>query len=187
MVKLTEVDWSTIPAPLDDGGTDHLLDSSLPSVTLTSTADAVIDLSEQAGLLVVYAYPMTGTPGVALPDGWDSLPGARGCTPQSCAFRDHASELVDLGVNAVFGLSTQTPADQKEAASRLELPFSLLSDESLALANAMRLPTFKVDNKTLLKRFTLVIRNGVVVKVFYPVFPPDSNASMVIDWLREHG
>jgi peroxiredoxin len=186
MVNLKEVDWTTIPAPLDDGGTDHLLSSPLASVLLASTAGKVIDLSEQPGLLVVYAYPMTGTPGVALPDGWDSLPGARGCTPQSCAFRDHAVDFADLGVSAVFGLSTQSPADQKEAATRLELPFSLLSDESLSLADAMRLPTFAVDGKTLLKRFTLVVRDGVVVKVFYPIFPPDTNASSVINWLQEH-
>jgi peroxiredoxin len=113
------------------------------------------------------------------------MPGARGCTPQSCAFRDHAAELADLGVNAVFGLSTQSLADQVEAASRLELPFSLLSDESLRLASAMRLPTFDVDGKRLLKRFTLVVRDSIVIKVFYPVFPPDNNASIVINWLRD--
>ena len=185
MNSLTEVDWSSIPAPQDDGGTDHLENSRLPSVTLRATSGTDIDLSEQSGLLVVYAYPMTGTPGVALPDGWDLMPGARGCTPQSCAFRDHATELSDLGVSTVFGLSTQSTADQIEAAKRLELPFSLLSDESLELATAMRLPTFEVDGKTLLKRVTVVIRDGIVVKVFYPVFPPDSNASMVMNWLRD--
>lgn len=186
MTSLTQVDWSTIPAPLDDGGTDHLHDTRLPSVSLASTAGTTIDLSEQPGLLVVYAYPMTGTPGVALPDGWDSLPGARGCTPQSCAFRDHAADLANLGVNAVFGLSTQSSLDQMEAASRLELPFLLLSDESLLLAAAMRLPTFDVDGKALLKRFTIVVRDGVVVKVFYPIFPPDSNASIVMSWLQDN-
>jgi peroxiredoxin len=181
-----DIDWNTLPVPEDDGGTDHLGDSQLPSVTLTSTAGTDTDLSKQAGLVVVYAYPMTGTPGVPLPDGWDLMPGARGCTPQSCAFRDHAAELADLGVSAVFGLSTQSPADQVEAASRLELPFSLLSDESLRLAAAMRLPTFEVDGKTLLKRFTIVVRDGVVAKVFYPIFPPDSNASIVVKWLQDH-
>lgn len=185
MNTLTDVDWSAIPAPQDDGGTDHLANSQLPAVSLSSTSGSALDLSQQPGLLVVYAYPMTGTPGVALPDGWDAMPGARGCTPQSCAFRDHAAELAELGVNAVFGLSTQSPTDQAEAATRLELPFVLLSDESLKLATAMRLPTFDVEGKTLLKRFTLVVRDGVVVKVFYPVFPPDSNASIVINWLRE--
>lgn len=185
MNTLTDVDWSAIPAPEDDGGTDHLTNSQVPAVSLNSTSGSCVDLSEQPGLLVVYAYPMTGTPGVALPDGWDAMPGARGCTPQSCAFRDHAAELAELGVNAVFGLSAQSPADQAEAATRLELPFVLLSDESLKLATAMRLPTFDVEGKTLLKRFTLVVRDGIVVKVFYPVFPPDSNASIVINWLRD--
>ncbi|MFT6874179.1 MAG: peroxiredoxin [Granulosicoccus sp.] len=180
-----DIDWSTLPIPEDDGGTDHLCDSQFPSVKLASTTGVDVDLSEQPGLVVVYAYPMTGTPGVALPDGWDLMPGARGCTPQSCAFRDHAAELADLGVNAVFGLSTQSLADQVEAASRLELPFSLLSDESLRLASAMRLPTFDVDGKRLLKRFTLVVRDSIVIKVFYPVFPPDNNASIVINWLRD--
>lgn len=184
MVNLTEVDWSTIPAPVDDGGTDHLVGMSLASVVLRSTAGADLALSDLKGLVVIYAYPMTGTPGVALPDGWDSMPGARGCTPQSCAFRDHAAELSEMGVDSVYGLSTQSPVDQSEAATRLQLPFSLLSDQDLLLANAMRFPTFDVEGKTLLKRFTLIVRDGVIVKVFYPVFPPDSNASMVLDFLR---
>lgn len=184
MVNLTEVDWSTIPAPVDDGGTDHLVGMPLASVALRSTAGDDISPSDLKGLVVIYAYPMTGTPGVALPDGWDSMPGARGCTPQSCAFRDHAAELSEMGVDSVYGLSTQSPVDQSEAATRLHLPFSLLSDQDLLLANAMRFPTFDVEGKTLLKRFTLIVRDGVIVKVFYPVFPPDSNASMVLDFLR---
>ncbi len=182
--SLTEVDWSTIPAPTDDGGADHLPQAAMPSITLASTAGRDLDLSTVAGLAVIYAYPMTGTPGIPLPDGWDSMPGARGCTPQSCAFRDHAAQLSELGVNSVFGLSTQSPADQAEAASRLELPFDLLSDENLALANALNLPTFEVDGKVLLKRLTLIIRDGAIDKVFYPVFPPDQNASIVVNWLQ---
>lgn len=182
MSGLTDVDWSTIPAPEDDGGTDHLTGMTLASVSLTSTGGSDVSLNELKGLVVIYAYPMTGTPGIALPDGWDSMPGARGCTPQSCAFRDHAKELSELGVDAVYGLSTQSPADQSEAANRLELPFSLLSDQHLLLANAMQFPTFDVEGKTLLKRFTLVVRDGVIEKVFYPVFPPDSNAAVVMNY-----
>ncbi len=185
MAGFNDVDWSTIPAPTDDGGTDHLVGERMPAIALRSTSGAEVALDELAGLVIIYAYPMTGTPGTALPDGWDSMPGARGCTPQSCAFRDHAAELAESGVNTVFGLSTQSPQEQAEAAVRLELPFALLSDGALAFAQAMKLPTFVVDGKTLLKRFTLVLRNGVVVKVFYPVFPPDANASMVLDWLRQ--
>jgi len=184
MSSLTEVDWSTIPAPTDDGGSDHLPKTAMPSVALTSTSGGMLDVSKLEGLCVIYAYPMTGTPGVPLPDGWDSMPGARGCTPQSCAFRDHAAQLSELGVNTVLGLSTQSPTDQAEAASRLELPFALLSDENLALANALNLPTFEVDGKVLLKRITLIIRDGVIDKVFYPVFPPDQNAPVVLNWLR---
>lgn len=184
MSSLNDVDWSTIPAPEDDGGTDHLTQQPLAPVSLSSTAGTDVVVNELTGLVVIYAYPMTGTPGIALPDGWDAMPGARGCTPQSCAFRDHAAELAKLGVDAVYGLSTQSPADQLEAATRLELPFALLSDQELVLANAMQLPTFDVDGKTLLKRFTLIVRDGVIVKVFYPVFPPDSNAAVVLNYLR---
>ena len=184
MSSLTDVDWSTIPAPEDDGGTDHLTGMALASVSLPSTGGSDVSLNELKGLVVIYAYPMTGTPGIPLPDGWDSMPGARGCTPQSCAFRDHARELSEQGVDAVYGLSTQSPADQSEAASRLELPFNLLSDQDLLLANAMRFPTFEVEGKTLLKRFTLIVRDGVIEKVFYPVFPPDSNAAVVIDYFN---
>lgn len=184
MSGLTDVDWSTIPAPEDDGGTDHLTGMTLASVSLASTGGTDVSLSDLKGLVVIYAYPMTGTPGIALPDGWDSMPGARGCTPQSCAFRDHAQELSELGVDAVYGLSTQSPTDQSEAANRLELPFCLLSDHDLALADAMRFPTFDVGGKTLLKRFTLIVREGVIEKVFYPVFPPDSNAAVVMNYLN---
>jgi peroxiredoxin len=137
------------------------------------------------GRTVVYAYPRTGVPGQEMPDGWDAIPGARGCTPQSCAFRDHFAELTALGVTHVHGLSTQSTAYQREAAERLHLPFSLLSDEKLAFATAMRLPVFDVEGATLLKRLALVIDNGVIKKVFYPVFPPDRSAADVISWCRE--
>ncbi|MHB8887057.1 MAG: peroxiredoxin [Methylovirgula sp.] len=177
-------DWSIIPAPEDDGAAAHLPGAGMPPVVLPATDGTRIDLSALPGLTVVYAYPRTGTPGVDNPDGWDLIPGARGCSPQSCAFRDHFAELKALGVTRLFGLSTQDSAYQAEAAARLHLPFPLLSDEQLDLARAMRLPTFETSGLTLLKRLTLVIKDGVVEQVFYPVFPPDRNAEEVLAWLR---
>jgi peroxiredoxin len=173
-----------IPAPQDDGGARHLAGLKLPPVTLAATDGSQVDLSKLAGRTVVYIYPRTGVPGQAPPDGWDAIPGARGCTPQSCSFRDHFAELKRLGVGQLYGLSTQDTADQREAAERLHLPFPVLSDESLALARAIRLPTFTVAGMTLLKRMALVIDDGVIGKVFYPVFPPDKNAEEVIAWLQ---
>jgi peroxiredoxin len=175
-------DWSMIPAPLDDGATRHLLGARMVSVPLQATNGDVIDLSAIPGRVVVYAYPRTGRPGVENPDGWDLIPGARGCTPQSCSFRDHFAELKALGVDHLFGLSTQDPDYQGEAAERLHLPFPILSDEHLQLTRAMNLPTFETSGMTLLKRFTLLIKDGVVEHVFYPVFPPDRSASDVIQW-----
>jgi peroxiredoxin len=180
-------DWSTIPAPTDDGAARHLIGARIPSVPLRSTDGTSVDLSALGGLVVVYAYPRTGIPGVENPDGWDQIPGARGCTPQSCSFRDHFAELKSLGVGHLFGLSTQGSAYQAEAASRLHLPFPMLSDEHLTLAGALRLPTFETSGMTLLKRLTLVIRDGLIAHVFYPVFPPDRNASEVVAWLRTRG
>jgi peroxiredoxin len=181
----TTPDWSALPAPTDDGAAKHLVGMRLPAIALAATDGRRVDLSEQTGrgVVVVYAYPRTGVPGQPSPDGWDAIPGARGCTPQSCAFRDHHAELMALGVAAVYGLSTQDTAHQREAADRLHLPFALLSDERLALTNAMRLPTFQVGSMVLLKRLTLIIRDGVVKHVFYPVFPPDRNAGDVLKWL----
>lgn len=178
-------DWPTIPAPIDDGGTRHLAGARIPSVSLLATHRQTVDLSAIPGWVVVYAYPRTGKPGVESPAGWDMIPGARGCTPQSCSFRDHFSELRALGVDHLFGLSTQNPEDQREAAERLHLPFAILSDEHLKLTRAMDLPTFSVDAMTLLKRFTLVIRAGKVEHVFYPVFPPDRSAGDVVEWFSE--
>jgi peroxiredoxin len=175
-------DWSTIPAPVDDGAMRHLVGTRLPSATLPATNGAMIDLSALPGRIVIYAYPRTGRPGVKNPDGWDMIPGARGCTPQSCSFRDHFAELKALGVDHLFGLSTQDPDYQREAAERLHLPFAILSDKHLALTRAMRLPTFETSGMTLLKRFTLVIEGGIVEHVFYPVFPPDRSASDVVAW-----
>jgi peroxiredoxin len=173
-----------IPAPQDDGGARHLAGLRLPSVALAATDGSQVDLSKLAGRTVVYIYPRTGVPGQAPPDGWDAIPGARGCTPQSCSFRDHFAELKRLGVTRLYGLSTQDTAYQREAAERLHLPFPVLSDEGLALAGAIRLPTFTVADMTLLKRMALVIDDGVITKVFYPVFPPDKNAEEVIAWLQ---
>jgi peroxiredoxin len=176
-------DWSTIPKPTDDGAASHLLGMRMPSISLPATDGTAINLSELPGLVVAYAYPRTGIPGVENPAGWDLIPGARGCTPQSCAFRDHFAELKTLGVDRVFGLSTQDATYQREAADRLHLPFPILSDEHLSLTGALRLPTFQTSGMTLLKRLTLVIEGGKIERVFYPVFPPDRNASDVIAWI----
>jgi peroxiredoxin len=175
-------DWSTIPAPADDGMAAHLRGRRI-SLPLPATDGTIVDLSSLPGTIVVYAYPRTGIAGVENPDGWDLIPGARGCTPQSCAFRDHFAELKAQGVDRLFGLSTQDVAYQREAADRLHLPFPILSDEHLALSKAMRLPTFETNGMILLKRLTLVIEDGTIGHVFYPVFPPDRNASDVLEWL----
>jgi len=176
-----------LPAPADDGGARHLVGRSWPDLGLPATDGASINLAQARGRAVVYAYPRTGRPGEALPAGWDALPGARGCTPQSCGFRDHFAELASLGVRQLYGLSTQDSDYQREVAKRLHLPFPLLSDARLALQRALELPTFEVDGMTLLKRLTLVVDEGVIAKVFYPVFPPDRSAADVIGWLRAPG
>jgi peroxiredoxin len=176
-------DWSTVAPPTDDGGAAHLAGARMPSIRLEATDGSFVNLATLTGRTVAYAYPRTGRPGVDNPHGWDAIPGARGCTPQSCAFRDHFAELTRFGVAHVFGISTQDAAYQREAAARLHLPFPLLSDEPLALVRALHLPTFEVDGMVLLKRVTFVVDDGVIVKVFYPVFPPDSNAADVVDWL----
>ncbi len=174
-----------LPVPQDDGAARHLTGMRLPDVSLPATDGSVVNLSRVAGLTVIYAYPRTGRPGQPLPEGWDAIPGARGCTPQSCSFRDHFAELKALGVDHLFGLSTQDPDYQREAAERLHLPFAILSDEHLKLTRAMNLPTFETSGMTLLKRFTLVIDDGIVDHVFYPVFPPDRSASEVVAWLAQ--
>lgn len=173
-----------LPRPIDDGGAAHLEGTVLPDISLPTTDGREVTLSRLPGRTVVYAYPRTGQPGRALPDNWDAIPGARGCTPQSCAFRDHFAELSALGVEQLFGLSTQDTAYQREAAQRLHLPFAILSDAGMALTRALRLPTFETSGMTLMKRLTLVIDEGRITKVFYPVFPPDRNAADVVAWLQ---
>jgi peroxiredoxin len=184
---LLDVDWSQIPAPLDDGGARHLTGQPIAEVALQATNGSQVTLAKLPGRSVVFAYPRTGQPGkIALVDGWDQIPGARGCTPQSCGFRDLHKELLDAGAARVFGLSTQDSTYQREAAERLHLPFPLLSDERLAFTKAMGLPTMEVAGLTLIKRLALVIDDGRVTKVFYPVFPPDRNAADVLAWLANN-
>jgi len=156
---------------------------AMPHVELFSTTGRTVELAAlRPGRTVIYCYPMTGVPGQPLPDGWDFIPGARGCTPQACTFRDHHRELVALGAH-VFGLSTQTTDDQRELVRRLHLPFEILSDADLRLAAALRLPTFEIDGMRLIKRLTLIARDGAIEHVFYPVFPSDESASQVVQWL----
>ncbi len=175
---------SDSPTPQDDGGARHLTRMKLPDLPLPATRGGAFNLSIIAGRTVLYIYPRTGVPGVELPPGWDDIPGARGCTPQSCGFRDHFAELKELGVDHVFGLSTQDTAYQREAAERLHLPFPILSDAELKFTRALNLPTFSTSGMTLLKRMALVVDDGVITKVLYPVFPPDKNATEVVAWLR---
>jgi peroxiredoxin len=171
-----------LPIPLEDGAADHLLGSRLPSLQLAATDGQPVDLASMAGWTVVYCYPRTGRPDQETPIGWNQIPGARGCTPQSRAFRDHFTEVQRLGAR-LFGLSTQDSDYQREAVERLHLPFPLLSDAQLDFARALRLPTFEVDGMVLIKRLTLIARDGLIEKVFYPVFPPDRNAEDVVAWL----
>ncbi|MBR0700342.1 peroxiredoxin [Bradyrhizobium sp. 62B] len=183
--NLLEVDWSQIPPPVDDGATAHLTGLVLPPISLLATNDTSVTLSALRGRTVVFAYPRTGEPGkIALVDDWDMIPGARGCTPQTCAFRDLYAELKAAGAAHVFGLSTQSNEYQTEMASRLHLPFPVLSDEKLALTHALKLPTMEVAGLTLIKRLALVIDDARITHVFYPVFPPDRNAGDVLDWLK---
>src|SRR5215510_631918 len=169
--NLLEVDWSKIPAPTDDGGAAHLGGMKVPSVSLRATDDTAVDLSQLKGRTVVFAYPRTGEPG---------------CTPQTCSFRDLFAELKAAGARHVFGLSTQSNEYQAEMAARLHLPFPVLSDEKLKLTEALQLPTMEVADLTLIKRLALIVDDGNITHVFYPVFPPDRNAGDVLDWLKEN-
>ena len=185
--NLFDVDWSQIPAPTDDGAAAHLPGLSIPPVSLMATNDTRVALSDLPGRTIVFAYPRTGEPGkISLVEDWDMIPGARGCTPQTCSFRDLFAELKAAGAAQVFGLSTQGNAYQTEMASRLHLPFPVLSDEKLALTRALDLPTMEVAGLTLIKRLALVIDDARITHVFYPVFPPDRNAGDVLAWLKVH-
>jgi peroxiredoxin len=172
-----------LPVPVDDGGCDHLPGTAVPPVSLRSTAGRWVRLSDLPGRTVVYCYPRTGEPDRDPPAGWNEIPGTRGCTPQTCAFRDHHAEIRALGAE-VFGLSTQTTRYQREMVERLRVPFEVLSDADLLMARALRLPTLTVEGMTLVKRLTMIVSDGVIERVMYPVFPPDRNAEDVIGWLR---
>jgi peroxiredoxin len=175
-----------LPKPVDDGGARHLKGMALPDLALPSTANRPVNLSKvSAPRVVIYCYPMTGRPDRTLPAGWNDIPGARGCTPETCGFRDHHKDLAKLHAE-VFGVSTQTTDYQQEMVKRLEVPFEVLSDEHFAFTRALRLPTFAVEGMTLIKRLTLIARNGRIEQVFYPVFPPDKHAEEIIAWLRRH-
>jgi peroxiredoxin len=177
---------ANLPRPKDDGGARHLTGRALPDLELPSTGNRRVNLSRvSAPRIVIYAYPMTGRPDRQLPQGWDDIPGARGCTPETCGFRDHHKDLAKLHAE-VFGVSTQDTAYQQEMVTRLEVPFEVLSDDQMAFARALKLPTFTVDGMTLLKRLTIVARSGRIEHVFYPVFPPDKHAEEVIAWLKRH-
>ncbi len=177
---------SGLPLPVDDGAASHLHGLPVPEISLRSTLDRFVDLSTQAqSRIVVYCYPMTGVPGNPLPEGWNEIPGARGCTPQTCGFRDGFNEFLERNVG-VFGLSTQSTEYQKEMAGRLVLPFEVLSDSEYRFCDLLRLPTFEVEGKRLIKRLTLVIRDGRIEHALYPVFPPDKSAEQTLDWLDQH-
>ena len=185
--NLLEVDWSQIPAPTDDGAAAHLVGMTVPPLSLMATNDTAVTLSAQPGRIVVFAYPRTGEPGkISLVDDWDMIPGARGCTPQTCSFRDLFAELKAAGAQHVFGLSTQSNIYQTEMASRLHLPFPVLSDGKLTLTRALNLPTMEVAGLTLIKRLALIIDDARITHVFYPVFPPDRNAGDVLAWLKQN-
>lgn len=175
-----------LPRPVDDGACAHLAGFRIPSVELPATNGGPVDLSRLAGRTIVFCYPRTGRPNEPVPKSWDAIPGARGCTPQACSFRDSYQALIDAGADQIFGLSTQDSDYQKEAAERLHLPYSLLSDDKLLLSRALRLPTFDFAHMTLIKRTTLIIDKAVISKVFYPVFPPDESANETLAWLKEH-
>jgi peroxiredoxin len=185
--NLLEVDWSKIPAPTDDGAAKHLVGMTIPPIDLLATDDTSVTLSALPGRTVVFGYPRTGEPGkIGLVDDWDMIPGARGCTPQTCSFRDLFAELKAAGASHVFGLSTQDNVYQTEMASRLHLPFPVLSDEKLELARALNLPIMEVAGLSLIRRLALIIDDARITHVFYPVFPPDRSAGDVLEWLQQN-
>ena len=183
--NLTNVDWSKIPEPKGDENLNHLNNYIIEPIKLKSTNDKLVELSEFKGLTIIYIYPMTGQPDKPLPDNWDNIPGARGCTPQSCSFRDNFHELKKLNISNIFGLSSQTSEYQKEMTQRLKLPYEVLSDEKLEFTKQLNLPTFEVGEMKLIKRITLILDNNKIIKFFYPVFPPDKNVDEVIAYLKK--
>jgi peroxiredoxin len=176
---------ANLPVPEDDGACEHLEGMSFPSISLIGTSGNKIDIGSSHGFVVVYFYPLIGRPDSPPMLGWNEIPGARGCTPQSCAFRDLYAEFTALGVT-VYGASTQSHSEQVEASGRLHLPFELVSDSSFELTSALKLPTFEYNSSVLVKRLTLIVKNGTIEKVFYPVFPPNENAANVMAWLTEN-
>jgi peroxiredoxin len=175
-----------LPIPQDDGACAHLPGLKLPALALATTAGSTVDFSSLPGRSVIFCYPKTGVPEKNPPPEWNAIPGARGCTPQNCSFRDEHSNLLQTGVDQVFGVSTQSSSYQREAKERLHLPYLLVSDEKLALAQALNLPTFEFDGETLIKRLTLIVDDGVITHVLYPVFPPDKSAADTLQWIKEH-
>jgi peroxiredoxin len=185
-------DFTQLPADLpvtaDDGAAAHLLGMLLPALSLATSSGTTVNLAELGpGRTVVYLYPLTGRPGVDLPEGWDAIPGARGCSTEACDFRDHFADLQQAGAAQVYGLSSQDPGYQAEVVERLRLPFDMLSDPQLALADALDLPTFSAPgHDRLYARLTLVVRDGRIEHVFYPIFPPNTHAQQVLTWLTAH-
>lgn len=177
---------SNIPKPADDGACNHLTGITFPSLQLASTAGNLVDISTLSGLTILFCYPRTARPDETVPDAWNEIPGARGCTPQACSFRDASKEFLSLGVSYIFGCSTQDTRYQQELKERVHLSYQLLSDEDLKLVKALQLPTFEWEGKKLIKRLTLVIEDGKIVKVFYPVFPPNESANEVLKWLKAY-
>jgi peroxiredoxin len=178
---------SNLPVPQDDGAADHLPGAAMPALVLRDTGGNEVALDQLGpGRTVIYLYPLSGRPGVDLPDGWDAIPGARGCTPEACGFRDHHADLQAAGTRAVYGLSSQSTDYQTELADRLGLPFPILSDPELALAEALELPTFEADEERLFSRLTMIATDGRIEHIFYPIFPPDQHAAEVLEWLRGH-
>ncbi|AJT41361.1 redoxin domain-containing protein [Psychromicrobium lacuslunae] len=175
-----------LPVPQDDGLADHLPGLSLPELNLPSTSGETIDLAAITGRWVLFIYPSTGVPGVDMPEGWDNIPGARGCTPEACGFRDNIDSLRAAGAEAIYGLSGQGLNYQQELAKRLHLPYPLLSDPQTELAEALQLPRFDIAGQSFYQRLTLIINYGVIEHAFYPIFPPDQHANQVHSWLREN-
>jgi peroxiredoxin len=173
-----------LPVPKDDGGFDHIRNSTIPSISLNTTSNTEVDLSTLPGLTILFTYPRTGGPNETIPDAWNAIPGARGCSPQACSFRDALSTLRSKGVKQIYGLSTQDTAYQQEAKERLHLSYDLLSDEALEFVNSVKMPTFTWEGNELVKRSILAIEDGKVVKVWYPVFPTDASARLVDEWLN---